>query len=288
MEQEIVNRLITAQRSELTEHFIYQKLSRSVKEDHNRDVLKHISKEELEHHDFWKEHTGSEVKPYRFKIWLYYIISKIFGITFAIKLMEKGEEGAQVNYGEIAEWIPDAISIMEDENEHEKELIALIDEERLKYTGAIVRGLNEALVELIGVLSGLTLAFESAGLITTVGIITGVAMSLSLAGTEYLATKSEGGHQRPLKAAVYTGLANIVTVLFLVVPYFVFDNIYTSLGLMILIAIFIIYIFTFYISVSRDASFRKSFFEMALISLGIAAVAFLIGFLARTYLHIEI
>ena len=216
LSQEMKKRIITAQKNELTEHFIYEKLSRSVKEKPNRDILKRISGDELKHHDFWKTITGMDVKPYKFKMWAYYLISKIFGIIFAIKLMENGEGEAQINYDDISQSIPAAKDIIQDEHDHENELIAMIDEERLRYIGAIVRGLNEALVELTGALAGLTLALQSANLIATAGLIIGVAMSLSLAGTEYLATKSEASHQRPFKAAIYTGFANVVTVLFLI------------------------------------------------------------------------
>lgn len=52
LSQEMEKRIITAQKNELTEHFIYEKLSRSVKEKHNRDILKRISGDELKHHDF--------------------------------------------------------------------------------------------------------------------------------------------------------------------------------------------------------------------------------------------
>ena len=70
--------------------------------------------------------------------------------------MEKGEEEAQVTYKKIAHEVPEAKSIIKDEDEHEAKLIALINEERLKYIGSIVLGLNDALVELTGVLAGLT------------------------------------------------------------------------------------------------------------------------------------
>jgi len=202
--------------------------------------------------------------------------------------MERGEEGAQVNYDDIARFVPDAEAIIEDENKHENELIALIDEERLRYIGAIVRGLNEALVELTGALSGLTFAFQNTNLIATAGTITGLVMSLSLAGTEYLATKAEEGRQRPWKAALYTGFANFFTVLFLVFPYLLPINIFISMGWMIINAIITIYIFNFYASVTKETSIRRGFFEMALISLGIAIVAFAIGFLVRTFWHIEV
>ena len=190
LSKEMELRIITAQKNELTEHFIYEKLSHSVKDKHNRDILKSISSDELKHHDFWKTITGRDVTPYKLKIWLYYFISKIFGITFAIKLMERGEGEAQINYDSISQTIPAARDIMQDEHDHENELIAMINEERLRYVGAIVRGLNEALVELTGALAGLTFAFQSTDLLATAGLITGLAMSLSLAGTEYLATKA--------------------------------------------------------------------------------------------------
>jgi VIT1/CCC1 family predicted Fe2+/Mn2+ transporter len=282
------DRVLASQRSEITEYFIYDRLSRSVKDRHNKEVLKRISKDELKHYNIWKGYTGQQIRPRRLKIWLYYLISRIFGITFGLKLMERGEGEAQLNYADIARIIPEAGSLVEDEHEHERELIDLIDEDRLNYIGAIVRGLNEALVELTGALAGLTLAFQEPGLIATAGMITGLAMSLSLAGTEYLATKSEDGHQRPFKAAAYTGLANIITVLFLVFPYFVLPNIFLSLGLMLFNAVVVISLFSFYVSVAREISFRKRFLEMAAIGLGIAALTFAIGFLARIFWHVEV
>ena len=49
-----------------------------------------------------------------------------------------------------------------------------------------------------------------------------------------------------------------------------------------------IFFFTFYISVAKDIPFRERFLEMAIISLGIAAVTFGIGFLIRTFLGLEV
>ena len=288
LDQATKRKLLSAQRAEITEHFIYEKLSQSTKDPHNKGILKRISSDELEHHNVWKEYTGEDVKPDRLKIWMYYLISRILGLTFGIKLMERGEEQAQETYQEISKVVPAAKDIAREEDEHEKQLIGLIDEERLKYTGDIVRGMNVALVELTGVLAGLTLAIPNTRLILTVGLITGIAMTLSLASTEYLATRTGEGIRSPFKAVVYAGLANIFTVLFLVFPYFIFTNIYFSLGLMLLNAIIVIFLFSFYISVAKDISFWKRFPEMVLISLGVAALAFGIGLLARIFLHVEI
>jgi len=284
----IKNKILLAQKSEITEHFIYEKLSLSIKEPHNKKILKEISKDELRHYHFWKERTGKEVKPDKFRIWAYYLISRLFGVTFGIKLMEKGEEQAQLSYGEISKFIPEAKSIIQDEDEHERELINLIDEERLKYVGSMVLGLNDALVELTGALAGFTLALQNTLLIATAGLVTGVAASFSMAASEYLSTKSEKTEKNPLKASIYTGVAYILTVFFLLFPYLFFKNYFFCLGFALFNAIIVILIFTFYISVAKDIPFKKRFLEMALISLGVAALSFAIGFLVRIFLKVEI
>ena len=285
---EVKSKILTMQKGEITEHFIYEKLAKSVKDPHNQNVLQRIAKDELGHHDLWQQYTGEKAHPSRFKIWLYYLVSRVFGLTFGIKLMEEGEEKAQVAYAEIANFVPAASDVARDEHRHERQLIRLIDEERLRYTADIVRGLNVALVELTGTLAGLTLALPDSKLIVLAGLITGTVMVLSVASTEYLATKSGEGGRSPLKAVLYGGLTNIVTFLFLLFPYLIFDNVYLSLGVMIFNAIVVVFLFSFYISVAREISFRKRFSEMVLLSLGVAALAFVIGYLARMFLHLNI
>ncbi len=287
LSKETVRALLTAQKNEITEHFIYEKLAQSIKDSHNKKVLRQISRDELRHYDEWREYTKADVRPDKLKMWLYFLISKIFGITFGIKLMEKGEEKAQVTYRKISEQVPYAKHLAEDEHDHEKHLIEMIDEERLKYVGSMVRGLNDALVELTGALAGFTLALRNTRLVAMVGIITGIAASLSMAASEYLATKTEESELKPVKASFYTSSAYLLTVVFLIFPYLIFSNIYYSLGLTIMNAIIVIFIFTFYLSVAKDISFKRRFIEMIIISLGIAVLAFTVGYLARTFLDIS-
>lgn len=288
LDKETKNTISTAQRNEITEHFIYEKLSRSIKDPDNRAILKRISTDELKHYNFWKKYTDEDVKPDKLKIWKYFMISRIFGITFGVKLMERGEEKAQVTYEKISKFVPDAKTVVKDEDEHEKQLINMIDEERLRYVGSMVLGLNDALVELTGALSGLTLALQNTRLIAMTGLITGIAASLSMSASEYLSTKSEGGDKNPFKSSVYTGSAYVLTVLFLILPYLILTNFYLCLGFTIFNAVIVILIFTFYISVAKDLSFSNRFLEMALISLGIAALTFGIGFLIRIFFDVEI
>jgi VIT1/CCC1 family predicted Fe2+/Mn2+ transporter len=200
--------------------------------------------------------------------------------------MEKGEGEASNSYNEISLHIPQAKDIALEEDEHEHELIGMINEERLEYIGSVVRGLNDALVELTGALAGFTLALQEPRLIATAGLITGIAASLSMGTTEYLARKSEETGLAPLKSGLYTGSAYVITVLFLVFPYLVFTNVYYSLALMIFDAIVVITVFNFYISVAKDQHFWKQFTEMAVLSLGVAAVSFGIGYVVRHFIGI--
>jgi VIT1/CCC1 family predicted Fe2+/Mn2+ transporter len=286
--QELKEQLLDYQRCEITEHHIYRRLAATIKSPKNRQVLEEIAADELRHYHEWKTYTQQDVKPNRFAIWKYLWISRILGFTFGIKLMERGEEGAQENYGRLQGKIPEAAAIARDENEHEQALIGLLDEERLRYTGSIVLGLNDALVELTGALAGLTLALQDTELIALTGSITGIAAALSMGASEYLATKSEEDDKDPIKASIYTGSAYVVTVLVLILPYLILQDYYLCLACTLAAAIAIIAFFTYYISVAKEVEFRRRFFEMAGLSLGVAALSFLIGFIIRTFLGIEV
>jgi len=280
--------ILRAQKNEITEYHIYRKLAGSMKGPYNKIILNRVAKDELRHYKLWKEYTGETVKPSKFNIWKYFMISRIFGITFGIKMMERGEVRAQAAYSMICKQFPDTECILNDEEEHEKKLIEMIDDDRLKYTGSIVRGLNDALVELTGALAGFPLAFANSQLIAVIGLITGISGCLSMGTSEYLACKSEECVKHPLKASAYSAGAFLLTVMFLIAPYFFLDNAYYSLPVTILVAIFLIYIFNFYISVAKDLSLKKRFFEMTGISLGIAALTFGIGLLIRSFFNIDI
>ena len=80
----------------------------------------------------------------------------------------------------------------------------------------------------------------------------------------------------------------MTTVVVLVLPYLRLDNYYLCLALALAAAIVIITFFNYYISVARDEPFRRRFLEIAGLSFGVAALNFLIGFLIRTVLGVEV
>lgn len=287
LKPEIRAAILAAQKNEITEHFIYARLARKTDHDHNREVLERISADELKHYEFWKRYTGEEVKPNRWAMFKYSLILSMFGMTFGLRLMEKGEGQAQIAYKKMLEAIPATAAIIKDEDLHEQSLIGMLDEEKLKYIGALVLGLSDALVELTGALAGFTLALQNTRLIALVGLVTGIAAALSMAASEYLALQHDETSLNPLKAAVYTGIAYLITVVLLVLPFLILPNYYLALGLTILLAILIILVFTYYVSVAKNLPFTKRFLEMALISLSVAALSFGLGYAIRKLFKIS-
>jgi VIT1/CCC1 family predicted Fe2+/Mn2+ transporter len=288
IDQVLLRKILRIQKNELTECLIYEKLSGVLKDAQKKEILQRISRDECEHYEFWKSFTNQEVKADKFKVSYYYFVSRIFGLTFGLKLMENGESSAQDVYSCLKALSVDVDKIISDENKHENELIGLIDEERLKYVSSVVLGLNDALVELTGALVGFTLALQNTRLVGIVGLITGIAASLSMAASEYLSTRQEETDKNPLKACIYTGVAYVGTVLLLITPYLLFKNIYLCLGFVIFTVLLIIFIFTYYISVAKGLNFRKRFLEMAGISLGVAVINFGIGLIIRNVFKIEV
>ena len=275
------------QKGEATELIIYRKLARVTGDPHNRKILEHIAADEKKHYEFFKQVTGLDIAPGRVRIWAYYLISRILGITFGLKLLEGGEKKAQETYERLADAVPGTRAVINEEERHEKELISLIDEERLRYVGSMVLGINDALVELTGALAGFTLALSESRIIAGVGLITGIAASLSMAASEYQSTKAEGQAISPLKASLYTGTVYFITVLLLILPYLLFANPYVSLAVMMAVAMGVILFFTFYISVARDLPFWRRFLEMAGISFGVAGLTFLLGWAVKVFFHIQ-
>ncbi|MBD3261977.1 MAG: rubrerythrin family protein [Candidatus Altiarchaeales archaeon] len=280
--------LLRSQRNEITEHEIYNRLAESCELDFNSRVLREVGEEELRHYEIFRKYTQKDVEKDRIKIWYYYFLSRIFGVTFGVKLMERGEADAQKTYEEIAQHIPEIQKVAQEEDEHEQKLLNELDEEKLKYVGSIVLGLNDALVELTGALAGFTLALNDANLVAVTGLITGIAASLSMAASEYLSTKSDENEKHPKKAAIYTGGAYLTTVILLILPYLLLENILLSLAWTLVNAVTVIAFFTFYISVAKDEDFKERFAEMSTISLGVAAISFAIGYLVKITLRVDV
>jgi VIT1/CCC1 family predicted Fe2+/Mn2+ transporter len=74
----------------------------------------------------------------------------------------------------------------------------------------------------------------------------------------------------------------------LILPYLLLSNPFLSLGTCLLAAVLIILIFNFYVSVAKDTGFKRRFWEMVLISLGVSGISFLVGMLVKSLFNIDI
>ena len=277
------------QQNEANEAEIYRAIASRVKKESDRATLLRIADEEAAHAEIWRKYTGREVKADARLVRRYAWIARVLGYTFAIKRMENGENRARDAYGQLLKEVPEAEKIMRDEEAHENALIALLDEERLKYVGSMVLGLSDALVELTGTLAGLTFALQSTRLVALSGLITGVSATLSMASSEYLSAKSEG-RSDALKSCSYTGIAYCITVALMVLPYLLLpaEAYVAALFIMLTVVVLEIAAFSYYISVTQGVSFRSRFGERAGISLGVAVLAFVIGLLAKEFLGLDV
>jgi VIT1/CCC1 family predicted Fe2+/Mn2+ transporter len=286
--EEFNNLILRVQKDEINGFRIYSKLAKIEKDTANREILSRIAGEEYSHYNFFKGISGKEVGHNRLTTWFYFTITHLFGLTFGIKLMERQEDKAQKVYPQLLPYIPEVDSILRAEEEHEKELIEMIKEEKLDYAGSIVLGLNDALVELTGALAGFSFAMQNTRLIAVAGLITGIAASLSMAASQYISVSTENSGRNALKSSVYTGIAYVITVIILIAPYLLLTKYSTALIFTLTFAILIILVFNYYISVAKDLNFKRRFSEMSIISLGVAALTFGIGFIIKKYMGVDI
>lgn len=287
--------LLEFQQEEIDGAAVYDAIARFARDEKNRRIILRMADDERAHAEFFGRHTGQKLHPSHVRVTLYSLAARVMGYTFAIKLLERGEENIRGRYNTLLEapeahaLAADLRQVVRDEERHEGELLAILEEERVTYIGSSVLGMNDALVELTGALAGYTFAMQDTRLVSMAGIITGCSATMSMAASEFLSARADGG-KNALKSSVYTGIAYLVTVLLLILPYLTLprERYATALFVTMATAIGIIAFFNWYMSVVLDRSFKKGFLEMAGISVTVAVVSFLIGIAVKKFLGIEL
>lgn len=286
-EQALAKRIEKAQKDEANGAAIYAFMAKKQKKKHpeNASILEGMSRDEKKHYEMWAAITK---KSFRAHVGLLKFLVVVMGFTFVLKKMEKGEGFGQKEYAELSSNYPQAASMLADEKRHEGEVESMLDEERLHYVGSMVLGLNDALVELTGAITGVTFSLANTKAVALTGIVTGFAATLSMMASNYLAQSAEG-HKDALKSSFYTGAAYIFTVALLVLPYLLFpDGMYlAAFGVMIGEVVLEIAFFNYYISVAQEKPFLKHFLLMVSISMGVAAISYGIGLLANLWLGVS-
>jgi|TARA_B100001540_G_scaffold49872_1_gene44939 VIT1/CCC1 family predicted Fe2+/Mn2+ transporter len=278
---------------EATETEVYRRLARMQKDEVNRSILEGISLEEERHEAVIAGMTGEKVLPDMRKVRRQIMLARLFGFTFSVKMMESTEQDAAAEYRELG-----LDDIADEEEAHEENMIGMLDEERLRYSGSVVLGMSDALVELTGALAGLTFALQSLNLVALAGLVTGISASFSMGASEYLSSRAEKKSESAVKAAFFTWISYLITVLMLVSPYLLFSSgspdfqglepHIQALVCTFIIGLLIVAVFNFYVSVVEGVSFRSRFIEMAAILGVVSLISYGIGIALRGILGVEV
>lgn len=159
--------------------------------------------------------------------------------------------------------------------------------EKYKYTGALVLGMHDALVEISGIIAGLAFAFSDRKVIIMTAAIAAVAASLSMAAANFQAQRSENNPDA-LRAALYTGIMYMITSAILIMPFVAVPNRFWALGLMAIMAVLIIFGFNCSIGIITRRPFVARFLEMLGICVGVSVASFAIGMAAKYFMGITI
>ena len=237
-----------------------------------------------------EQHMEGPPPPRRLSVLLALGLMRFLFWGLALRIMERRLRRQSRRYSvlekEYAPMPPGAVASVD--ADAEKLAAFLGDSDTDTFLSAVVLGLNDALVEMTGALAGFTMVLQNNRLIMLAGFTTGIAATLSMAASEFFSQKAAAGAGQPRLAATYTGIAYLITVLLLLLPFMLCPEPLGALGACMVIAGLIILAFTWVDSLLRGTNFWSGFLQMAGISFGVALVIFLLSWLVRAWLGIEI
>lgn len=139
---------------------------------------------------------------------------------------------------------------------------------------AIVLGMHDAIVSLLGLIAGLYFAFTDTKVIVISCIIASITAALSMSVANYLATCTEN-RDTALRAGLCTGAAYLATCAALIVPFLIFNH--QTIAIVSVFAIAVLIIYSFNLIFYRGRYFLRHFLEMLVICTIVSIAAFLIG-----------
>lgn len=268
---------------EYKDYVVYRALARVERNPQRRVVLEKLAEQEWRHFEFWSE--VAEVKPAAWRVGLYayllVLLRFLLGVTFVVKLLERNEREVIARYRSVerlfvGERLERLRRIIEEEESHEEAFIAQLDETLVKYMGALVLGLADAIVEITAAHAGALGSTNSTIVAGVVGLIVGVGASISMASASFLQTKHEVG-KSPVVAALVTGVGYMVAVAFMSLPFFLTHDIYVAFVASIAVAIALAFVLTFQAAVYAGRDFRFEFIQTVGLLLGTAMFTYLLG-----------
>lgn len=286
------NQYFARAQNELTEHYVYGKLSHTEKNPENRALLEKLSAQEKSHYEFWKSllPEGRVIKPRPLALYGIPLLRFVFGVTFITKFFEMHEEDSIATYTKMLETIPEAHKtrlkeVIADEQSHERGLIALLKEKRVSYIGFVALGLSDAIVEITGVHAGFLGVTGSTLIAGISGVIVGFSAAISMGAAAYLQSKQDP-ERSALTSAFITGVTYMISVICLALPYFLIRTMITAFVTSTLVGLILLAAFTFYGAVVFDRKFIREFSESAALMLGTALATYFLGVIVGDAFHV--
>ena len=299
--------------NELEDYRLYKNLSDRAKNPELRETLERIANMEKGHARFWREflrRRGEEVPSERRRLQHSLIIAlgKLINPVLLVSLLELGEASAYTQYyrflkeegQKLSEEERDRLkSIIKDELSHESSFREKVEQLGLSNVRDMVLGMNDGLVELLGVVAGLSAVYRNEPmLVGASAVVVGVAGAISMGVGAFISVRSQRqvneavrernrilaevtGEKREqteevkeneIRSALFTGLSYLLGVVFPVSPYFFLDNSFLALSFSLLLATFVLAFVGGFIATLSGISLKKKALEMVL-SAGFASLA---------------
>ncbi len=284
-------------RNEATHKEIYLRLAKYEKNQKLRNHFLKLASFDAQHSKVWSSISGDIQEDVSIiKVAFFLLIRFVFGAVFAVKLLERGEEKAVLNCGERLNRDTnqsgrraDVQNVIDDEIDNEAAVVRTIKSTERNYMGPVVLGLNDALVELIGVIAGLVSAISNNLFIGFSGFVVGMASALSMAASYYLSNDlTEVSKLESIKGGIYTGTSYFFTTLLLVGPFFVLSNRFLALGFSLAFAVSVICIVAFFSAVVNDRPFGRNIAKMLLLGIGVAVMVYFVSSALSMYFGIKV
>ncbi len=261
---------------------LYEMILKDLKDRKKRKIVEQLyEKEKRDLEALLSLSKGYKPRVSRAKLFLYYLLYKIFGLTFVVRFAESDEEKVLREYR----------NLLNEEDEREKRTLLKqlirstrryeymlrkrIKDERLKYLSFIALGITDGVISLIGTQAGFLGATENSLYVAISTLIVGIATSISMGAATYLQAKEMRNGVTPLKAALSSLQTYVVVTLMLVIPFLFISNPYTAFAISFLFSLFILAIFTYYTSVVNERDFLEQLKE----NLAVVLMALFLGFL---------
>lgn len=260
---EVQAQIKQAQKDEVTEYHIYKALARKVKDQPNRSVLNDIAGEELEHYRFWMKY-GDEVDPQWWKVNMYLVLSSVLGLVFSLKLLERAELKASKRYLALSRFIPEVKQIADEEINHEKKLLNMINDRRAKGFGTWIISINLVVLSTVAATAGWYILLEDPLQSGFAGAIS--AASVALADfMNTLLLKSPGKVRREQFSKALMRLAGgIISGSLIVLPLLMIPIPIAGAGISAAVALLILTGLNFYHVVISDYPWRQKLLRLLL------------------------